>query len=69
MANDVTPEQVLDTARGLDQSEFTRDDLAEKLGVRVQDLKAAIKAARQSGRLEKVRDGEDGKGRFRITAQ
>jgi DNA-binding MarR family transcriptional regulator len=67
MAQDVTADQVVETARGLDRTEFTRDDLADRLGVKKQDLKGAIKQARQSGRLEKVRDDDEGKGRFRVT--
>jgi predicted transcriptional regulator len=67
MAN-VTPEQVLQTARDLDRGEFTRGELADELGVRKQDLKDGVKAARRAGRLEKVGDNEEGEGLFRLTA-
>jgi hypothetical protein len=68
MAN-VTPDQVVETARDLDRGEFTRGELADKLGVKKRDLKDGVKAARQSGRLEKVGDNEEGEGLFRLTAQ
>ena len=67
MAKTVTPEQVLKAARELNKSEFTRDDLAAELGVGKPKFKQAFKAARQEGRVEKVRDGDDHKGRFRVT--
>jgi len=66
MAKTVTPDQVLRAARELKQSEFTRDDLAAELGVGKPKFKQAFKAARQEGALEKVRDGDDHKGRFRV---
>ena len=31
------------------------------------ELKQGFKAGRESGQLEKVRDDEEGKGRFRLT--
>jgi predicted DNA-binding protein (UPF0251 family) len=67
MAKTITPDQVLRAARELDQTEFTRDDLAAKLGVGKPKFKQAVKSARETGRLEKVRDGDDAKGRFRLT--
>lgn len=67
MAKTVTPEQVLTAARELNKPEFTRDDLAAELGVGKPKFKQAFKAAREQGRVEKVRDGEDRKGRFRVT--
>jgi DNA-binding MarR family transcriptional regulator len=67
MAKTITPDQVIRAARDLAQSEFTRDDLAEKLGVGKPKFKQAFKTARQSGQLEKVRDDADRKGRFRVT--
>ena len=67
MAKTITPDQVVDAARDLDQVEFTRDDVAEKLGVGKPKFKQAFKEARESGRLEKVRDDEERKGRFRVT--
>jgi predicted DNA-binding protein (UPF0251 family) len=67
MAKTITPDEVIRAARDLDQSEFTRDDLAGKLGVGKPKFKQAFKTARQSGQLEKVRDDADRKGRFRVT--
>ena len=67
MAKTVTPSELVDAARDLPEGEFTRDDLAEKLGVGKPKFKQAFKDARQSGKLEKVGDGADSKGRFRLT--
>jgi DNA-binding transcriptional regulator LsrR (DeoR family) len=67
MAKTITPDQVVEAAQDLEQEEFTRDDLAEKLGVGKPKFKAAFKAARESGRVEKVRDDAESKGRFRVT--
>jgi hypothetical protein len=67
MAKTITPDEVLRAARELKQSEFTRDDLSAELGVGKPKFKQAFKAAREEGRLQKVRDGADHKGRFRVT--
>ena len=67
MAKAITADQVLSAARELKQSEFTRDDLAAELGVGKPKFKQAFKAAREAGQVEKVRDGADRKGRFRVT--
>ncbi len=67
MAKTVTPDQVVEAARDLEQVEFTRDDIADKLGVGKPKFKQAFKSARESGRLEKVRDDAERKGRFRLT--
>jgi predicted DNA-binding protein (UPF0251 family) len=67
MAKTITADQVVDAARDLDQVEFTRDDVAEKLGVGKPKFKQAFKQARESGRLEKVGDDAERKGRFRVT--
>ena len=62
MAEDATQEQVLEAARSLDGDEFTREDVAEKLGTEVSAMRPGWKAAKQANRLEKVR--EDGDKRF-----
>jgi DNA-binding MarR family transcriptional regulator len=62
----VTEEQLITAARQLDQDEFTRADVARKLGVEKPDLKRAFVRARKAGRLEKVRDDEDNTGHFRL---
>jgi predicted DNA-binding protein (UPF0251 family) len=67
MAKTITADHVVDAARDLDQVEFTRDDIAEKLGVGKPKFKQAFKQARESGRLEKVGDDAERKGRFRVT--
>ena len=64
-----TAAQIIETAEGLDQEEFTRSDLAEELGVKQREIKEGFRAARDSGRVEKVRRGEDGKPVFRLTGQ
>ena len=67
MAKTVTPDQVVDAASSLDKDEFSRSDVAEKLGQKTTGIKEGFKAARESGRLEKVRDDEEGKGVFRLS--
>jgi hypothetical protein len=69
MANEITSDQIVGAAKELDQAEFTRAQVAEKLGVNTTDLRAGFKEARQSNRIEKLRDDEDGVGQFRLTAQ
>jgi DNA-binding MarR family transcriptional regulator len=67
MAQTITPDQVVEAARELDQEEFTRGDLAEKLGVEKPDIKPAFRKARRAGLLEKVRDDDENTGHFRLT--
>ncbi len=69
MAKEITSDQIVGAAKELDQAEFTRAQVAEKLGVKPTDLKEGFKAARESNRLEKVRDDEEGRGQFRLTAE
>jgi len=66
VADSPTQADVVQAAQSLDQQEFTRDDLAAKLGAKKSDFKDGFKAARQAGQLEKVRDDEDGVGVFRL---
>ena len=66
MADTISPQQVIAAARDLGTPEFTRGDLAEKLGVEKPDLKKGFRQARQAGRIEKVRDDEEGTGHFRL---
>ena len=63
---EITADQVVDAARELDQDEFTRGDIAGKLGVDKSDLKRAFAQARKAGRLEKTRDDEENTGHFRL---
>ncbi|HET7738946.1 MAG TPA: hypothetical protein VFK32_10265 [Tepidiformaceae bacterium] len=62
----VTEEQLLAAAKQLEQEEFTRADLAAKLGVEKPDLKQAFVQARGAGRLERVRIDEDRTRHFRL---
>lgn len=66
MSNEITADQVVGAAKELDQEEFTRADVAEKLGVEKPELKKAFTQARKAGRLEKVRDDEENTGHFRL---
>jgi hypothetical protein len=66
MAN-VSAEQVIAAARELGKEEFTRGDLATKLGVEKTEIRAGFRRARQDGALEKVRDDEENTGWFRLT--
>lgn len=68
MTTNITSDQVLGAARDLNQDEFSRADLARKLGVDRSEFKQAFKAARQSGDLEKIGNDDEGTGRFRLTA-
>jgi DNA-binding transcriptional regulator LsrR (DeoR family) len=63
----ITAEQLVEAAKQLDQEEFTRADVAEKLGVEKPDLKQAFVKARKAGQLEKTRDDEENTGHFRLT--
>jgi len=67
MAPEITADQVVDAARELGKDEFTREDLATKLGVEKQDIKPAFREARQGGRLEKTRDDDENTGYFKLT--
>ena len=69
MTEAITADQVVEAAQGLGQDEFTRGDLAEKLGVEKTDIKPAFREARQAGRLEKTRDDEENTGHFRLTGK
>ena len=63
----ITEEQLVDAARELGQDEFTRGDVANKLGVEKPELRQAFAKARKAGLLEKVRDDEENTGYFRLT--
>jgi hypothetical protein len=65
VAQDATQEQVLQAARSLGSEEFTRQDVAEKLGLEVAAMRPGWKAAKEAGRLQKVRSQGD-KRLFRL---
>ena len=67
MSEDITPDQVVDAARELDQDEFTRGDVAQKLGVQRPEMKKGFNQARKAGRLTKTRDDEENTGHFRLS--
>jgi hypothetical protein len=69
MAQTITEDQVVESAQSLGTAEFTRADLAERLGVDKAELKKPFHHARKAGRLDKVRDDDDGTGRFRLTGK
>lgn len=67
MAKEVTEEQVLEAAGALDGDEFTREQVAEKLGSEISDMRPSWKAAKDSGKLERVRN-EDGQNYFKLAS-
>jgi DNA-binding transcriptional regulator LsrR (DeoR family) len=69
MPDVITADQVVDAAKGLDQEEFTREDVAQKLGVEKSDVKRGFNVARKSGQIEKTRDDEENTGHFRVAGQ
>jgi hypothetical protein len=66
MADAITSDQVVEAAKELGQEEFTRGDLASKLGVEKGEIREAFREARKAGRLEKTRDDEENTGHFRL---
>lgn len=68
MAETATQEQVLEAARSLGREEFTRDDVAAELNMEISAMQPSWKAAKEAGRLKKVR-GEGGKRYFRLADQ
>lgn len=66
MPTTVTEDQLLAAAKQLNQEDFTRADLAAKLGVEKPDLKEAFISARKAGRLEKIRVDDDNTRHFRL---
>ena len=68
MSTTITQDQVVQAAEELGQEEFTRAELADKLGVKTTALKQGFKEARNADRLEKVGDNAEGKGKFRLKA-
>ncbi|MCD6015674.1 MAG: hypothetical protein K0R88_1758 [Solirubrobacterales bacterium] len=63
----ITADQLVGAAQDLGQEEFTRADIANRLGVEKPELKQAFAQARKAGRVEKVRDDEENTGHFRLT--
>ena len=67
MGQNITADQIVDAARELGQAEFTRGDVAAKLGVEKPELKKGFRVARRDGRLDKVRDDADNVAHFELT--
>ena len=67
MAQSPTADQVVNAARELGQAEFTRGDIAEKLGVEKPDIRSGFKEAKQTDRLKKTRDDENNTAHFKLT--
>ena len=67
MPDNITADQIVGAARELGQPEFTRGDVAEKLGVEKPELKKAFRVARRDGRVDKVRDDENNTAYFKLT--
>ncbi len=65
MADSPTQEEVLEAARSIEGA-FTRDQVAEKLGVERQKMKQSWRAAKQAGELEKVGEDADGNNTFKV---
>ena len=63
----ITADQLVGATQDLGQEEFTRADIANRLGVEKPELKQAFAQARKAGRVAKVRDDEENKGHFRLT--
>ena len=66
MGSNITADQIVDAARELGQPEFTRGDVAAKLGVEKPELKKGFRVARRDGRLDKVRDDADNVAHFEL---
>ncbi len=66
MSKSPTQNDVVEAARSLGQAEFTRKDIAAKLGIRAPELKDGFRDARQAGQFEKIREDEAGTGIFRL---
>jgi hypothetical protein len=69
MTESITSAKIVEAAKELGTEEFSRGDLAAKLGVEKQDIKPAFREARQQGKLEKVRDDEENTGYFKLTGK
>jgi hypothetical protein len=67
MGRNITADKIVGAARDLGQPEFTRGDVAAKLGVEKPELKKGFRVARRDGRLDKVRDDADNVAHFQLT--
>lgn len=68
MSNSASQIQVMAAARSLGKDDFTREDVADELGMEIKQMQPSWKAAKQAGELEKV-PSEDGERRFRVQTE
>lgn len=66
MAQNPTSDQIVEAAKDLGQTDFTRADIASKLGVEKADLQGGFRGARKAGQLKKVREDAEGMGVFEL---
>jgi hypothetical protein len=69
MAENITAEQVVGAAKELEKDEFTRGDLAEKLGVKKPQIRKGFREARKAGQLDKTRNDAENTSHFRLVTQ
>ena len=70
MSQTITQDQVLEAAKALDKSEFTRADVVSQLDAQPSEIKDGFRAARRAGQVEKISNGnEDQKPLFRLTGK
>ena len=67
MAQSPSADQVVAAAKELGKDEFTRADIAEKLGVEKSDAKSGINQAKKAGRIQKTRDDDENTGHFKLS--
>lgn len=64
---DATQEQVMEAIRSLGSDEFTREDVAKKLGVEISAMRPGWKAAKEAGQIKKV-PSDDEERTFRLAS-
>jgi DNA-binding Lrp family transcriptional regulator len=65
MEDEITADRIVAAAEELGP-EFTRPDLAAKLGVSNKEMRDAFKAAKESGRIKRIGKDADDRGVFRL---
>ena len=66
MPQEATQEQVLEASRSLDRDDgFTREDVAEHLGLEISEMRPSWKAAKEAGKIQQV-GSSGGKRLFRL---
>jgi len=68
MSETITQDQVVDAAKALAKTEFTRGEVVAKLEAKPSEIKEGFRAARRAGQVEKISNGsDDEKPLFRLT--